>query len=175
MVAWPEAQASKVRHVNLEQMSERAATIFSGRCIEVGESLDPVLGTTVTTLTFKVDRAVKGDPGNRITIRMLGGLDTGSRRAGLPAFERGEQVVLFLYGTSPLGLTSPVGLGQGKFVVRQTKGPRRVAQNAVGNRGLFAGLSGKANARLGRDSNASEDGNDLDADLLLDMAERLGR
>jgi hypothetical protein len=160
-------QASQVRPVNLEQMTERAGRIFSGRCVETGVIVDPMLGAEVTVATFQVERAIKGDAGGRVTIRMLGGA------AGVPRFQPGEDVVLFLYGESRLGLTSPVGLGQGRFSVMTDKLGRRVAINDFANRNLLQGLTPAGRSRLGPALQAAEAQREIEPAALLDMAETL--
>ncbi|HEU5182228.1 MAG TPA: hypothetical protein VFW45_15695, partial [Candidatus Polarisedimenticolia bacterium] len=66
-----------------------------------------------------------------------------------PGFHEGEKVVLFLYPESRSGLTSPVGLGQGKFLRVSGKDGKEIAVNGFGNRGLLHGMSPRAVERLG--------------------------
>jgi len=113
-------EASQVRPVNLEEMTDRAATVFAGRCVVLTTTVDPDIGRTVTEATFDVSRAVKGNPGQTITVRFLGAQSSGvspSAIAGPPPFRPDEEVILFLYGESALGFRSTVGFGQGKFSV----------------------------------------------------------
>ena len=146
----PPTHATRVRPLNLDQMTERASRVFSGRCVEVTYTLDPELGREVVLVTFEVERAVKGEMGATVQIRVLPA-DEGRGQGvdGVPGFEPGEEVVLFLYGESAVGLTSPVGFGQGKFTVQEDKSGNRVAINAYGNRNLFKGLSSAASEHLG--------------------------
>jgi hypothetical protein len=171
-------QASQVRPVNLEEMTERAATIFSGRCIESSAAVDPDLGRVVTLATFEVDRAVKGEVGATVTIKLLGGSPEGAAAgnsiAGLPRFRPGEEVVLFLYGESRLGLSSPVGLGQGKFTVFEDKQGGKVAVNAFGNANLTRGLSQEAQQLLAPTLRAWSGADAVAPTTLLDMVEALG-
>lgn len=109
---WSAAHATSVRSLNLDELTERAGKIFAGRCVQISSADDAALGQPVTTATFAVDRAVKGVAGRSVTIRFLG---------GDPTFAVGEEVVLFLYEESALGLTSPVGLGQGKLAIKRDK------------------------------------------------------
>ena len=159
------AAASQVRPVNLEQLTARAGLIFAGRCIASSAVQDPALEREITVATFEVERAVKGEAGAAVTIRMLGGDEP-----GLPRFAVGEEVVLFLYGESVLGLTSPVGLGQGRFTVVRDKTGRRLAVNGLANRNLLRDLTPQARARLGTAFEAFKDRSDLEADSLLDLA-----
>ena len=145
------AAASQFRPLNLEQMTARAETVFSGRCIEVTVTDDPALGA-VTLATFEVAQQVKGQASSRITVKMPGdpraGQDPGGI-PGVPSFEVGEEVVLFLYGESASGARSPVGLGQGKFQLILDKTGRRLAVNSTGNASLFRDLSSAAQQKTG--------------------------
>jgi hypothetical protein len=135
-------EASQVRSLDLGQMTHRAARIFAGRCVSSKVVFDPVAGAEVTVATFRVDRAVKGVSGRTVTVRMSGASsDPGSADAHspVPIFSRGEEVVLFLYGESSLGLSAPVGLGQGRFEVITDKQGVKRAINAAGNENLTRG------------------------------------
>ena len=150
LIISPPLEAATVRPVNLEEMTARAAAIFSGRCLAVRAVHDDALGAEVTVVTFRVDRAVKGDLGPTHTIRLLDGEHPGDAGRGPAApseFHPGDEVVLFLYGESALGLSSPVGMGQGKFTVVEGKRGEKIALNALGNEGLWRGLSPAAAAR----------------------------
>jgi len=147
-------------------MTERAARIFSGRCVRTDVEFDPAVGARVTVATFRVDRGVKGTPERTVTVRMLGDV-TGDRpegdTAGVPAFRVGEEVVLFLYGESALGLTAPVGLGQGRFEIVEDKQGRKIALNDLGNKNLFRT---QGHPKPARPSEA------LDPASLLDLVEQ---
>ena len=118
------ARASQVRPVNLEEMTQRAATVFAGRCLDVHVERDAAIDRDVVVATFAVDRREKGALDRRVTVRMLSvaALEGAPWSPGeMLGFRPGEEVVLFLYGNSALGLTSPIGLGQGRFHIAQEK------------------------------------------------------
>jgi len=167
--------ASQVRPVNLEQMTERAATIFAGRCLETTVALDPEVGLEVTTATFEVHRTVKGQLGSTVVVRMVGGEDRRAREsiAGMPRFRPGDEVVLFLYAPSALGLSSPVGLGQGRFAVITDKQGRKIAVNDLDNRNLRRRLSSQARTDLGPALEQWKERKAVGPDALLDMVESL--
>jgi len=146
------ARASLVRPVNLEELARSAAKIVHGRCVDVAVETDPSLGQAVTRVTIAVTRQVKGRDGRRLTFRVLGDreerADEPRSEDGVPRFRRGEELILFLYGESRSGLTSPVGFGQGKFAVRTDKRDRRLAVNARSNEGLLRNLSPGAEERV---------------------------
>src|SRR5262245_20868074 len=169
-------RASQVRPLNLEEMTERADRIFIGRCVQVTARMDPELGQMVTYATFAAERSGKGGVHGQVTIKLLGdqraAREPGRSMAGVPGFERGEEVVLFLYGESRRGLTSPVGLGHGKFMVVRDKNGQKLALNATGNESLFLNLSPGARRKLGTSSIQPARGG-IDPDALLDMVQRL--
>lgn len=176
-----DAGAALVRPMNLERLVAQAGHIFGGRCVRVRVEHDRTLGQTVSLVTLVPDRVVKGphaDHGS-VTIRLLGDVSPAARPGeeteGLPRFEPGERVVLFLYPESQIGLTSPIGLGQGKFRVRPDRSGRPVAENHLRNRGLLEGLSPGAAARLGARAAGLDAGRGIAPDALLDMAQELAR
>ena len=175
--------ASQVRLIDLDQMTQRAARIFSGRCTGTRVDFDAALGREVTVATFKVQRAIKGVKGGTVNVRVLGAAAAhgapGDAPAGVPTFRAGDEVILFLYGESAQGLSASVGLGQGHFRVLTDKRGRRVALNDLGNRNLLSGLRPELRARLAaRDDGSSQSQSPrqreaLDAADLLDVVEAL--
>ena len=173
----PNILASQVRSLNLEEMVQRADRIFSGRCVQVRVAEDPETHQKATFVTFTVDRTVKGGGRPKVTIKVLGEQGwPGKREVGLegaPRYVEGEEVVLFLYGDSRSGFTSPVGLGQGKFSVIRDKNGERLALNEYGNRGLMERLSARGEERLKGRGARHRDRPEISPDDLLDMAQSL--
>ena len=96
----------------LQQLTQRAGYIFSGTVLTV-ERVPPKTSNEVATIniTFKVNQAVRGVAARQIlTIHEWAGLwQSGDR------YRPGEQVMLFLYRPSKVGLTSPVNGELGRF------------------------------------------------------------
>jgi len=175
--AWTSVRAARARPLNLEEMTQHADRIFSGRCVNVRVARDPELDQTVTYVTFAPHRVEKGRLGGSVTIKLLGdqGLD-GPRIAateGVPAFRKGEEVVLFLYADSRRGLTSPVGFGQGKFIVIDGKDGRPLALNEFANERLLDNLSPAAGERLGEAIQRLRGRKAIPPDDLLDLVRSL--
>jgi hypothetical protein len=164
--------ATQVRRLNIEQLTAKAGRIVSGRCVGHRVSRDATLGLPVAEVTILVDRALKGAGDRRLTFRMLAG---GDSLDGVPSFRVGEEVILFLYPSSAAGLTSPVGLGQGRFLIEHDKKGGSRAVNALANRGLLHNISTDTLGRLGPVAvAASRQGRpELSSDDLLDMVSRL--
>ena len=96
------------------QLVRAAGIIFSGRVtsIERTPSSDGQAWDS-TTLTFQVEHAMRGAaPGQGLTIHEWAGLWPRGER-----YRVGERVLLFLYSSGKLGLTSPVAGGLGRFAM----------------------------------------------------------
>jgi hypothetical protein len=123
---------------NLEQMVAEADRIFVGTVIDATEDYISAAGgdLPVTVYTFEVEEVLRGDIGNTLTIQQVGHrADVFGR--GMPHYVVGSTVMLFLHADSQHGLTSPVGLDQGAFLVKMD-GPRKVSlSNGRGNQGLL--------------------------------------
>jgi hypothetical protein len=121
-IAMP-AQASSVRELLLEEIIDDAAVVFQGTVTENRAARDTETGRIVTFTTFLVQETLKGQVAQTHTIKQLGGElpaeGVGYKVDARTTFAVGSTYVVFLYGTSPLGFSSPVGTVQGKFAVVQ--------------------------------------------------------
>lgn len=95
-------------------IARAAGTIFSGTVASISRA--PSVGTPAAetvAITFHVERAIRGaSNGQDLTIDQWVGLWTSGQR-----YRVGENVLLFLYPPSKLGLTSCVGGSLGRFTV----------------------------------------------------------
>jgi hypothetical protein len=142
-----QAAQAQSKPVNLERLVRNAGIIFSGKVVDVvtGEK-EPNMNVYTTYYTFAVAVAVYGVDADSITIKQYGG-EAGGRSyypPGVPRFKRGEDVVVFFYPPSKIGMTSAVAKGQGKFLVgpADTSG-RRHLENETRNRNLFRNVRHK--------------------------------
>ncbi len=116
IIALP-ARAMSVLPLYLDEIVNDAAIAFQGKSLENHSELDPQTNSIVTYSTFEVQEVLKGEVGATHTIKQIGGELQGKTNqiTGVPTFTVGESYILFLYGVSASGFSSPVGLGQGKF------------------------------------------------------------
>jgi len=129
------ATATTVLPLDLGALTAAADRIVLARVERTDDGRD-ANGLPAVWTTFAVDEALKGPVGARLMLKQLGAaLGAGHVLAGLPVYVPGERVVLFLHPDSRLGFSSPVGLGQGCFRIRNQDG-RAVVENAVANRNL---------------------------------------
>jgi hypothetical protein len=132
------AEASSTLPLDIDQLANGAREIVHVRCTGNSVQRDAAVGA-VTLTTFVVLDRVKGTPGPTFTIRQAGGEIDGIRvDYHVPKFNVDGEYVLFVPGTSRLGLASPLGLAQGVFAVSGTSATP--SGKEVGNGRDFAAL-----------------------------------
>jgi hypothetical protein len=132
------ASATTVLRLTPAEVESLAQRIIEGRCVEVRATSvgGPEHSMRATEYVFVVERVLKGEgladrvsrDGGRLVVRQLGGSDAAGRSAlivGMPRYEAGMRYRLALNGESSLGLTSPVGLGQGVTRLPDLDAPTR--------------------------------------------------
>lgn len=143
---------ANTRSINLAEMTSHAGRIVHGRVVEVREGTHPQhKDLAVTFIKLQVTEMIKGGAVREVSFMQYG---SSSRQyiAHMPKYSVGEEVVVFLYPESKLGFTSPVGQGQGKFLVRDdVRSGQRVLLNERSNQALFARMdTTMLNARLSK-------------------------
>jgi len=122
--------------VDLARMVDESENVVLARVTNVVAEKHPQfenLDTVVVTL--QVIEPLKGTPGATLTFRQyvwdITDLNTKLN------YRTGEEVVLMLRQPSQVGLTSPVGLEQGRFRVERDALNNRMVRNGSDNAGLF--------------------------------------
>lgn len=142
----PLAQATQLPTQNLSQMIAKSDVIVSGEVTSVKDGIQD--GVPYTEVTLKVTGSAKQDLAlkSNYTFRQFGllkarKLDDGryllpAKIEGMPSWRVGERVMTFMNKpSSKTGLTTPVGLTQGKLSINGGK-----AANSFNNVGLFEGV-----------------------------------
>jgi hypothetical protein len=145
---------ASIQRLSLSQMIERAGKIFRGTVIDFQPGTVSVGGGDLPTVTyrFRVDQDFKGeftekDGVKYAEITMLGTIKDSRKENGLtklsalpklPEFSVGSDYLLLMTPESEIGLSSPVGLGQGSFEIVQ-RDKEEWAKNEFNNAGLFNG------------------------------------
>lgn len=99
---------------NLQILTQKSGYIFDGTVMSV-ERIGAVApdSAAAVQITFRVEQAIRGvRNGEVLSIREWAGLWSSGDR-----YRIGERLLLFLYSSSKLGLTSPVGGPMGRFAV----------------------------------------------------------
>ncbi len=150
----PNLGATLVEQMDLDTLCERADKIFSGKVLSATPGTVKVGGGELPTVTYRIEVAesFKGAystiDGRTVTeIRMLGSIKNRATEGNiqfhsvlpdLPRLEIGGEYLLLTSAPSAIGLSAPIGLGQGCFTLSH-QGDSVLATNAVGNVGLFDG------------------------------------
>jgi hypothetical protein len=111
-VAPSSAQQRSSAQVTLRQLTRPAGYIFVGRVKSVQYlPAHTSRQVAIVRIRFQVEQGLRGvRSGKQLTIRQWAGLwDEGER------YRTGERLLLFLYPSSKLGLTSSVGGSRGRF------------------------------------------------------------
>ena len=140
--------ATTVRRLSLEEMVQTADRIFVGTCLAVDSRRDGY-NLQATYVTFQVIEPIKGKLAKTVVIKQIGSTAPGTFRiVGMPTYQVGEKVLLFLYPNSRHGFTSPVGLQQGKWTAVKTAAGKQLWQRGLagsltvgGSTGALYGLS----------------------------------
>lgn len=170
---------TSVRQVNLSEMVEFADRIFYGQCISAETKLDPDSGVIVQEYRFRVLESLKGVSESEVTIRQLSNLGRGGPAIpGMPTYQKGQALLLFLHGDSRLGLTSPVGMTQGTFRARKLSSGEVGFMNPQRNRNLTYELRAQSPAAeilSAEEVHQLDSGKPVPLSVFREMVEKLDR
>ena len=168
-------QGATVRVVNLVEMIALADRIFVGQCVSREQKTLESGRFQIVEYVIRAEHGIKGvNTGQEVVVRQFGPIDS-QVIPGIPSYQKGKKMLIFLYGDSRLGLTSPVGLGQGIFYLEKSAEGDVGVVNSLKNRNLIYGLDGQ----LSLETNlSSEDLKELRQDLIpidrfINILERL--
>ena len=137
---------ASVAPADLNYLVDNAHTIVRGHVVSAVLQPHPQFENLQTVLvTFAVAKTLKGQANSTVTFRQfVWDLRDATKSGG---YHKSEELLLFLNPTSTYGLTSPVGMDQGRFrVIRDNRG-NGVAINGRANVGLFFNVVPKATSR----------------------------
>jgi hypothetical protein len=125
--------------VNLSYLSQRADIIVQGRVVEVRhENLPGYSNIPTVKVSLEIERMLRGPEGSTYEFReVLMGLDS---REGKMGYKVGQRLLLFLPSPSRYGLSSPVGIEQGRFHIALNSDGEETVTNEIGNAGLFKNM-----------------------------------
>jgi hypothetical protein len=126
------AQATTVIPPTFDELVAQAEVIFQGDVTDVksqwvGEGAQRHI---VSYVTFKVEDALKGTPGESYTIRMLGGTVDGETMgvSDAPKFKVGDKDILFVQNNGSQ-FVPLVGIMHGRFHVKRDQAGQEVVSN----------------------------------------------
>jgi hypothetical protein len=122
--------ASTVLKLDLESLVANSDQIVDGKVTQVKSKVED--GKVYTYTELEVEDGMKGvATGETVTIKQLGGRteDLATWVPGVPHFQSGERVIVFLEKSTPQALPVVTGMSQGKFQV--SLGPDNVTPYVV--------------------------------------------
>ncbi|HVD92249.1 MAG TPA: hypothetical protein VNC21_08205 [Vicinamibacterales bacterium] len=126
-------RATVIVPIEFRELVTIAPVIVHGRVVDVRSGWVDGRRSVETFVTIEATEYLKGDLGERVTFKVPGG-QLGRYRTvfiGAPAFEEGDEVVLFLKG-SESSYPYIIGLSQGAFrVVVDARSGRRMVTTPV--------------------------------------------
>ncbi len=134
-LAAPAVRATQVVQQSLRDLTLGSSDIVIGQVADTRAHWNASHTKVVTEVTVRVSEALKGAPGEVLTLTQLGGDVDGFRYAvpGSPLFRPGEQALLFVWRDAR-GRAQVNGLAQGKFDIRldEATGARTVQRSVEG-------------------------------------------
>ncbi len=120
------AHATISQAIDFDKKVDDAAAIVLGECVNTASRWDAAGKWIVTYSTFRVEKSMKGEPAQEITLVTPGGVVNGIHQEtiGVPKFEAGDDRVLFMKNTR-VGPTV-LYFEQGAYEVEKVRGERIV-------------------------------------------------
>jgi len=131
---------------NLSEMVDQAGVIVRGQILTAHAEPHPqfpALWTVVVTL--QVSESLKGQPGATYTFRQF--IWDMRDREDAAGYRKGSHMLLLLLSPNAQGLSSPIGLEQGRFRITSDAGGNLLAVNGRGNAGLLNGVAVSASSK----------------------------
>lgn len=132
-------QGARVKQANLAELVNYAGLIVRGQVLSVTAEKHPQLTNLDTVVvTLRVSEVLKGEAGSEYTFReYVWGAREPKSTLG---YRVGQDLLLLLGPPSRYGLSSPVGLEQGRFRIQRDALGNETAANGWSNRGLMTGV-----------------------------------
>ncbi len=125
---------------SLDQLVDQAATIIRGHVVSARVERHPTLTNLHTiVVTLRVHQTFKGQAGQTFTFRQY--IWDVRDRYNAAGYRKGQHLLLLMNPPSRYGLSSPAGLGQGRFRILVDRQGREYALNGHVNAGLFRQMS----------------------------------
>lgn len=143
--AWAQ-RGAYTRPADLDYIVQQAEIILRGHVVSASVEPHPQFSALQTVVvTVKVDKVIKGKAQSTHTFRQF--IWDVRDSADAAGYRKADELLLFLNPPSEYGLTSPVGLEQGRFRIERDAQGHRFAINGRGNTALFEQVAEKASSR----------------------------
>jgi hypothetical protein len=131
---------------NLAQLTDTAQLIVRGNILSAKFEPHPEIASLKTVVvTMKITETLKGSAPKIYSFRQF--IWDIRDRADQAGYRKGQEVLLMMNKPSEVGLTSPVGLEQGRFRIITAHAGNKMAVNGHANAGLFSGMQAELQRR----------------------------
>ena len=131
------------RPQNLNELVDESAVIVRGQVVSARVEPHPQYKALSTVMvTLRVQETMKGQAGETYTFRQY--IWDLRDRGDAAGYRKGQQLLLLLIAPNANGLSSPVGLEQGRFRIERDAQGREFAVNGFGNAGLLRDVQKQA-------------------------------
>ncbi len=131
---------------SLDQLVDQAATIIRGHVVSARVERHPTLTNLHTiVVTLRVQQTLKGQAGQTFTFRQY--IWDVRDRFDAAGYRKGQHLLLLMNPPTRYGLSSPAGLGQGRFRILRDAQGREYALNGHANAGLFRQMAPRLEKR----------------------------
>jgi hypothetical protein len=128
---------------NLVDLVGEAGVIVRGRIVSTRVEPHPQFSALWTVVvTLQVDEAIKGQIGTSYSFRQF--IWDPRDRQDAAGYQKGQNLLLLLTNPNSNGLSSPVGLEQGRFQLSTDAAGKVYASNGRNNAGLLNGAAARA-------------------------------
>lgn len=133
---------------DLDEIVQQAQTIVVGHVVSATVEPHPQFPNLQTVLiTMKVEKVLKGEASSPFVFRQFIWDARDISPASSAGYHKAEEIILFLNAQSAYGLTSPVGLDQGRFRIQRDAAGNLTVVNGRSNVGLSSNVAARAHAR----------------------------
>ena len=131
---------------SLDQLVDQAATIIRGHVVSARVERHPTLTNLQTiVVTLRVQQTLKGQAGQTFTFRQY--IWDVRDRFDAAGYRKGQDLLLLMNPPTRYGLSSPAGLGQGRFRILRDAQGHEYALNGHANADLFRQMAPRLEKR----------------------------
>ncbi len=131
---------------SLDQLIDLSATIVRGNVVHAAVQSHPKFANIQTlVVTIRVRETLKGQAKKYFTFRQY--IWDVRDRFDTAGYRKGQHLLLLMHGPSRYGLSSPVGLEQGRFRILRDQEGKEYAVNGRANVGLFREMAPRLQQR----------------------------
>ena len=134
IIGCTKSHATREIRMDMAELAKTSADVVVAKCISTETKKDENTGLIFTYTTFKVDESLKGEYGDEIVLRVIGGTvgDTTVNAPDAPRFSPDEEVVLFLGPRNTKGYPMLKSIYSGIYRIRTDESGAKVVTPPAG-------------------------------------------